>query len=173
MKILKLFKYVYISVMSVIILVLVSFLLASLFSKKGYTEIFGYSFFEVQSYSMYPELDKGDLIVVKKRKSSEYKKDMVVTYWLPTDTIPTTHKIVSIENDTVITKGINPNTNNGNDLPFDIEYIIGEVVVVWSGYSNVKQFITNPVGIIIIILSGFLLIEGFNYIEDKYTKKEE
>ena len=143
------------------------------FSNKKYLDLFGYSVFEVQSYSMYPELTKGDLILVKKRDSSEYDVGMTVTYLRPTDKSTTTHKIVNIDGNIVTTKGINTETNNDCDVPFEIEYIIGEVVHVWTGYSEVKQFITHPIGIIIIILSNFLLIEGFSYLEIKLSNKEE
>ena len=71
-RLIKLIRYIYISVLVVIGVCLITFILASTLSKKNYLEVFGYSFFEVKSYSMYPELEKGDLIVVKKRESSEY-----------------------------------------------------------------------------------------------------
>ena len=144
MKVIKIIKYIYISIVSIIILFFITFLLATVFSNKGYTEVFGISFFEVKSYSMYPELTKGDLVVVKKRDKSYYEVGMVVTYITPNDKIPTTHKIVSIEGDTVITRGVNKETNNTDD----------------------------PIGIIIIVLSGFLFIEGFTLLEEKILKKE-
>ena len=72
MKTLKIIRYVYLGIISVIILVLGLFLLSSAFNKKGYARVFGISVFEVQSYSMYPELDKGDLVVVKKGKTEKY-----------------------------------------------------------------------------------------------------
>lgn len=172
MKVIKAIKYIYLSIMAIIIIFLAIFLLSSLFSKKGYTEVFGYSFFEVQSYSMYPELDKGDLVVVKKRNNEDYKVDMVVTYKKPTDKIPTTHKIVKIEGNIITTRGINTETNNSDDAPFDVSLIIGEVVTVWKNYDNVRTFITNPLGIIIILLSGFFLVEGINYFENKFSEKK-
>lgn len=172
MKVIKVVKYAYISLLAFIVVCLLTFILASSFNKKRYLEVFGYSFFEVKSYSMYPELTKGDLIVVKKKDASEYELGMVVTYLRPTDSTPTTHKIISIDGDVVTTQGINTNTNKDPDLPFDINCIIGEVVMVWDGYGKVKEFVTHPIGFIIIILTSFLFIEGLNYLEEKYSKKE-
>ena len=166
-------KYTFISFLLLVIVLLTTIILSLAFSNKKYLDLFGYSVFEVQSYSMYPELTKGDLILVKKRDSSEYDVGMTVTYLRPTDKSTTTHKIVNIDGNIVTTKGINAETNNDCDVPFEIEYIIGEVVHVWTGYSEVKQFITHPIGIIIIILSNFLLIEGFSYLEIKLSNKEE
>ena len=172
MKVIKAIKYAYISIALVIILGLLIVLLESTFSKKKYFDFLGYSVFEVQSYSMYPELSKGDLIVVKKRESSEYEVGMTVTYLRPADNTTTTHKIVSIDGNLVTTKGINENTNKDYDLPFDIENIVGEVVAVWTGYDEVKEFVTHPIGIIIVILTGLLFVEGLGFLESKFSKEE-
>lgn len=152
---------------------LVTLLISTLFNENRYAKVFGYSFFEVESYSMYPELTKGDLVVVKKRESFEYEVGMVVTYICPTDSIPTTHKIVQIDGNIITTRGINEVTNTSDDTPFDVKCIIGEVVTVWYGYSKTKDFITNPFGVLIILLTGFLLLEGFNLLEDSFMKKEK
>ena len=74
MKLIKLIKCLFVGILLVVIVFLVSLILVASFSKKNYLEVFGYSFFEVKSYSMYPELEKGDLIVVKKRESSYHIK---------------------------------------------------------------------------------------------------
>ena len=173
MKIIKVIKYVFVSLLVFVTIALMTIVIISTINEKKHLEVFGYSAFEVKSYSMYPELTKGDLILVKKRDSSEYEVGMTVTYLRPTDNSTTTHKIISIDGNIVTTKGINVETNNESDLPFEIEYIIGEVVYVWTNYGEVKRFVTHPIGIIIIILSNFLLIEGFSYLEFKLSNKEE
>ena len=172
MKIIKFIKYSFFCILLLMLVVFATIVLTKVFSKNKYLEFFGYSAFEVQSYSMYPELSKGDLVIVKKRDSSEYEVGMVVTYLRPTDNTTTTHKIVSIDGNIVTTRGVNAETNQDNDLPFEIDCIIGEVVTVYSGYSDVKGFVTHPVGIIIIILTGFLFIETLNYLEKNFKDKE-
>lgn len=172
MKTIKIVKNIYLGLLSTVILLLVIFLLCSLFSKRGYTVMFGYSFFEVKSYSMYPELDKGDLVIVKKRAADEYEVGMIVTYMRENDDIPTTHKIVKIEGNVITTRGINEETNISDDEPFDVSNIIGEVTGVWRNYSNVRSFVTSPLGFIVIILLGFLIIEGFALLEDYFKDKE-
>jgi signal peptidase len=173
MKVIKLIKYTFLFALLFVMICLITLSIATSSSKNKYLELFGYSFFEVKSYSMYPELSKGDLVIVKKRDSSEYKVGMIVTYLRPTDSTTTTHKIVSIDGNIVTTKGVNENTNKDCDLPFDIECIVGEVVTVWKDYSDVKDFIVHPIGIIIIVLTGFLVIEVFNYLEEKYSNDEK
>ena len=169
-QIIKIIRYVYLGIISAVILFLGVFLISSLTSKTSYTKAFGLAFFEVQSYSMYPDLDKGDLIIVKSRKTNDYEVGMVVTYIKPGETIPTTHKIVKIDGDMITTRGI---ANDSDDLPFDGSYIIGEVIGVWSNYHKARDFITNPLGIIVVILIGFFFIEGFNYLENKYSEDEK
>lgn len=172
MKVIKLIRNIYLGCILFIITILAVFLVSSLFSKTSYTKTFGYSFFEVKSYSMYPVLDKGDLVVVKELDDSKYEEGMIITYIKQTDKVPTTHKIVKIEGNIITTRGINEETNNSDDEPFDVSCIIGEVVYIWGSYDEVKSFVTNPLGIIIILLCGFFVIEGLNYLEKKVTKKE-
>ena len=170
MKIVRLFRNIYIGCLIAIISFLSIFLISSLFSKTSYTKVFGYSFFEVKSYSMYPILDKGDLVVVKEHDN--YEVDMIITYLRDTDTIPTTHKIVKIDGNIITTRGINAETNNADDEPFDVSCVIGEVVYTWKSYGEIRSFITNPLGIICVLLFGFFIIEGFNYLEIKYKAKK-
>lgn len=168
MKKFKIIRYIYLGVIGVIILFLGIFLIGSLTSKKPYTQVLGLSFFEVQSYSMYPEITKGDLLIVKKRKAENYEVGMTVTYIRPNEEKSTTHQIVKIEDKMITTRGI---ANDHDDEPFDVSCIIGEVVVVWSGYNGVRNFITNPLGIVSIILIGIFFIEGFNYLEEEAKRK--
>ena len=172
MKVVKAIKYIYFSVVLIVVVFLGIFLLSSLFSKSGYAQIFGYSFFEVKSYSMYPELDKGDLVVVKKRSDDEYKVGMVITYKRPKDALPITHKIVNIDGKIITTKGINEKENTSEDDPFEVRYVIGEVVEVLEDYDNVREFITNPIGIVIIILFGLFVFEGIVFLEKEFSKEE-
>ncbi|MBE6131035.1 MAG: signal peptidase I [Erysipelotrichaceae bacterium] len=172
-KIVRIIRNVYLGLLVTIITFLGVFLVSSLFSKTDYTSVFGLSFFEVESYSMYPELTKGDLVVVKKLDASEYEVDMVVTYIKEGEKTPTTHKIVKIEGNIITTRGVNTQTNNADDEPFDVSCIIGRVVSVWHGYGNVRNFVTNPLGIISILLIGFFIVEGFNYLENYFKEKEK
>ena len=173
MKIVKICRNVYLGILVTIITFLAIFLISSLFSKTSYTKTFGFSFFEVKSYSMYPELTKGNLVVVKELDDDKYEVGMVVTYIRENEKTPTTHKIVKIEGNIITTRGINAETNNSDDEPFDVSCIIGEVVSVWKSYGRIRDFITNPLGIITILLCGFFIIEGFNYLENKYKDKKD
>lgn len=173
MKIVRIIRNIYLGLLVTIILFLGVFLVSSLFSKTSYTQVFGFSLFEVKSYSMYPELKKGDLVVVKSLDTDEYEVGMTVTYIRESEKTPTTHKIVKIEGNIITTRGINSETNNADDEPFDVSCIIGEVVFVWKSYGSIRNFVTNPLGIVCILIFGFFIIEGFNYLENKFKEKEK
>ncbi|MBQ9791210.1 MAG: hypothetical protein IJW28_01355, partial [Clostridia bacterium] len=65
------------------------------------------------------------------------------------------------------------NTYTGTIYVTDyVSCIIGEVVIKWKNYSKVRNFVTNPIGIIVILLCGFFFIEGFIYLESIYQKKQ-
>ena len=169
--ILRILKYTITGIFVLLILILSIFLLSRLVSKKSYSQVFGYSFFEVSSYSMYPELDKGDLVIVKQRDSEDYEVGMVVTYCVVEGTTPVTHKIVKREGDIITTRGVNTETNNTDDEPFDVKYIIGEVVDVYEDYGDFVSFIQNPLGLCIVIISCVILFEIFDFLEKKTVKQ--
>lgn len=164
----KILKYTFVSVIIALIIILSTFLILKFANKKSYTQIFGFSMFEVTSYSMYPKIDKGDLVIVKKRNDDYYNVGMVVTYQVDEGTTPVTHEIVNRDGNIITTRGINKETNNANDEPFDVKYIIGEVVYVYEDYSHFVSFIQNPIGLCIIVVAGILFIEIFSYFEKKY-----
>lgn len=169
--ILRILKFTITGIFVLLILILSIFLLSRLVSKKSYSQVFGYSFFEVSSYSMYPELDKGDLVIVKQRDSEDYEVGMVVTYCAVEGTTPVTHKIVKREGDIITTRGVNTETNNTDDEPFDVKYIIGEVVDVYEDYGDFVSFIQNPLGLCIVIISCVILFEIFDFLEKKTVKQ--
>ncbi len=168
-------------VYAVLIAILIFFsiyLVKRLSDKDGITEVFGISFFEVATGSMEPEINVGDLVIIQKKDSSYYDVGMTVTYLPKGAKTPVTHKIVDRDGDTIITRGIS-DTNNTDDEPFDVSQIIGVKIGIWYGYYKFSKYITSPLGIITIILGGFLLVEGFAFLNkkilgnEKEIKKEE
>ena len=150
--------------------VILLFYLSGLFNENKYSQVFGYSLFEVSSNSMHPELEKGDLIVVKQLDAQEYKVGMIITYQPVVGNTPVTHKIVEINGDTITTQGI---ANNDKDQPFNVDRIIGKVVRVYKGYGNFENFVRNPIGLAIIFVGGLILFETANFLEIKFCKKDK
>ena len=92
----KIFNILYYIFLSLILLILF-FILYNFISlkilKKNYTNIFGYTFFEVASGSMSDAININDLVIVK--IGSKYKIDDIVTYKSNNEFI--THRVKKIE----------------------------------------------------------------------------
>lgn len=172
-KIISILRIVLISILSLVILFFAIFICKRLINKDKPTTVFNIGFYQVSSWSMYDYLSVGDLVVVVKNDDEKYCEGMVVTYLTDEMKTPVTHKIVKREGNIITTRGINSETNNSDDTPFDVKYIIGEVKYVWRGFGTFVNFIKSPLGVITIIL-GLIVIFGIGYyLDTKDTKKEE
>jgi signal peptidase len=129
-----------VNVLIVIVIIAIIFCAYCVFSIKvlgnKYVNIFGYSVFEVATGSMHGSIEIGDAVLVK--INSEYDVDDVVTYQSGDDFI--THRIISIQDGSVITKG---DANNVNDNPVDNKMILGKVVKVLPKLGTWKKSIIN------------------------------
>ncbi len=180
-KIIKIVTKVITIVIGIITCILMLLALYNFFSikilKKDYTNLFGYSFFEVVSGSMSPEIEKWDIIAVK--LDSDYSVGDIISY--KGDNAIITHRIVEIKDDVYITKG---DANNTFDKPIPKEKIIGEVVNVYSKMGVWVKVFTDPTmifgAIISIFLCGYTLAlfkkeqkEKLKEIENEKINKEE
>ena len=130
--------------------------------KNEYPIILGYTYFEVSTGSM-TESIKEKVIIVK--LDSSYEVNDVVTYKSNNSYI--THRIVSIDDNQIITKG---DANIINDNPISKERIIGEVVLVLRGFGNFISILTDKVTI---ILSFIFIIIIFYIIYLKEVSRYE
>lgn len=177
-KIIKLAEKVFIGILIALICFFGYYIAKRLIAKDKPTKLFGYYLFEVSSWSMYKEgspdsIAKGDLIFVKKNKQDRYEVGMVVTYMSEKSSMPITHQIVEVNGNQITTRGINEEGNTTNDEPFDVSQIIGQVKGVWRNYSGFMKWMTSPIGIICIILIGFILVEGFHLLDKSLEKGKE
>ena len=118
--------------------------------KKDYPNVFGYTFFEIASNSMYPELQKGDIVLIKLNQN--YKTGDIITYW---DTnFYTTHRLVEIKENTYITKGDN---NNTTDSPIEKNKVIGKMVLKIKKAGYLIYLIKQPVTVVLIFITIILL----------------
>jgi len=119
----------------------------------------------IMSGSMEDELSVGDLVFVVAGK--EYQVGEVVVYI--TDGIAVTHRIVSIDGETVVTKG---DANNTEDFPINISQIRGKVVFSLPLIGFAVNTIKTPIGTICIMLLAALLLESsFHSDKEKDDKK--
>ena len=113
---------------------------------------FGYGAAVVLSGSMEPTFSKDDLILVK--KTDNIAIGDIVVYQSNNSLV--VHRVVSIDDDVVITKG---DANNIEDSSFDKSAIKGVVIGCIPGLGIIVNAIKTPAGTVVVLLCAFLLIE--------------
>ncbi len=163
-----------VSLLMIVVIIAIIFCVYCAFSIKvlhhRYVNLFGYSIFEVATGSMEKSINVGDAVLVK--IDSDYKVGDVVTYQNGNDFI--THRVVSIDDDFVVTKGDN---NNVNDNPVDKKLVLGKVIKILPRVGVWKKVLLTPKIIVLIIATLFIFSILFAYdgkvIKIVSSKKEE
>lgn len=146
------------AIILIIIAVFLNFYLIiqnKIIQKKLYVNYFGYTFFIVDSSSMYDTLKENDLVIVK--ITNDVELNDIISYEEDGNII--THRLIKKEGDTFITKG---DFNNYQDKPIKKEQIIGKVISIkrnvgiWKKVFSQKKIII-PIIIEIIILAIIII----------------
>lgn len=124
--------------------------------------VFGWGGAVVVSGSMEPELPVGALVWI--HKQDVYSPGDVVTYEENGSLV--THRLISVQGDTAITKG---DANNTEDSPIAVTQICGKVAAVWYGAGNIMLFLRSPAVILMIILFSGLII----FLPKRFNRKEK
>ena len=161
-KILKIIKKIIIDsiifVLGVIAIIAVWGFLQLNVQKKEYINILGYSVFSTETGSMSPTMETGDIVIIK--IGDEIKENDIITY--KKENVLITHRVVSIDGDTVITKG---DYNNTEDEPIQKNNIIGKVVFIINEVEIWKKVFTDIHVIIPIVITVILFILLVSYKE--------
>ena len=149
-----------VNVLIVIVIIAILFCAYCVFSIKvlnnKYVNLFGYSIFEVVTGSMHGTIEIDDAVLVK--IDNEYDVGDIVTYQNGDDFI--THRVVSIQLDTIITKG---DANNVNDNPINKNLVLGKVVKVLPKLGVWKKVLLTPKVIVLILVTLFIFSVLFSY----------
>ena len=114
---------------------------------------FGYGLANVLSGSMEPTFSKGTLLIVK--ETDDIQTGDIVVYQSGSELI--VHRVINIDKNQITTKG---DANNAADPVFDKTQIKG-VVIKWIPYlGSITNALKTPLGIILVLLAAFLLVEG-------------
>ncbi|WP_099361291.1 signal peptidase I [Fredinandcohnia onubensis] len=147
-----------------VLLVLLSVLaLVSIFQSKNQVgqvpSILGFKIMTVMTGSMQPELQPGDMIIVKEKDPSKLQVEDVITYQLNEHTL-VTHRIVDlVEKDGVVLYQTKGDANNVVDNGFvSQEQIVGVLALTIPKAGHLAQVLQTPTGIIIISLLILLII---------------
>ena len=162
-KIVKIITNTILVILFIILAIIIFVKAKTLLNGNNYFELFGYSVFEVATGSMEPAISKNDSIITK--KSNSYEINDVITFAKDKNYI--THRILSKNNDTYITKG---DANNTADNPVTNEVIIGKVIKVYPNLGIWKEVFTNPKILVIIFVTLVIFDIAFSY-EPKTNKK--
>ena len=126
---------------------------------------FGYGCAVVLSGSMEPAISVDELIIVK--KEAQYAPEDVVVY--QNGRVPVVHRIVSIDGETVITRG---DANNVDDQPIERSQIKGKVIAHIPFVGKIAKVVRTPIATILLIIAGVLMVE-LPYRKEKSKKDEE
>lgn len=137
--------------------------------KHRVPSIFGYSSLIVATGSMNgSEVNEGDLIIIK--DTDDYKIGEIVTFFQDGDEIPTTHRIINIDEDGKwVTRGDANNSKDKRSITSD--EIIGEVVLVIPYVGTFIDWAVEGGGLIYIV--GIFLILGLGIYIIKGDDDEE
>lgn len=127
---------------------------------------FGVGMSVVLSGSMEPELSVNDLVIV--RETDGYEIGDIVVYQDGSSLV--IHRIVSIEDSTVITQG---DANNVADAPISASAIKGKEVVHIPFVGAAMRFLKTPVGSILLIIAAIVLFELPHLRERKKAADEQ
>ena len=114
--------------------------------KNGYTGFLGIGYAVVVSGSMEPQIHINDMIVYQEKDPGKLNLHDVIVYKRAEpdgSTVLITHRIVSMDDSTVTTKG---DANRREDTPVPYERIVGKVLfkIPYMGYA--VSFMKSPAG---------------------------
>lgn len=167
----KICGYIINILIAVIILTTTYSLIQIKILRYDYAELFGYTMFEVITGSMSGSVEIGDIVIVKVlNKYDELEKDQIIVF--KQDNYIITHRLVEIDENSVITKG---DDNNTQDKPIKKEDIIGEVIKVIPNVGIWKKVFTTPEVYISIITTLIFIGITLSYykIDDKEKSIKE
>lgn len=132
---------------------------------KDYADFFGYTTFEVQTGSMVPSINVNDLVIVKLDKSPKIKD--IITYKKGKSFI--THRVVEAYKETYVTRG---DANNTNDEAIKKDQIVGKVVKIIPNFGTMRKTLLNPIVLITLIATIFIISKLFSKPKKKEEKQE-
>jgi signal peptidase len=133
----------------VVLIILFMAILLNVLSLSGIS-LLGFRIYKVGSGSMRPYLNVNDTIIIK--KCDDYKLNDIVTYQNNEEYV--THRIVSINNSEIITKG---DANNTQDDPITKDKIVGKLIYKFHIFGFLSFLLSKPFTWILLFIVGFLV----------------
>lgn len=173
-KIINILKWIIVIILSMLIILNLYIIIASEAKPNKITSIFGYKPFVVLSGSMSPNIQVGDLIIIKQINPTTLKENDVIAFKNSANYV-TTHRIIDVQmtnnQKCFQTKG---DANNVLDekivCPKNVE---GKYVTRIPKLGNIILFIQKPLGFIIMISTVFFIGLIFYLIDNNKKNKKE
>ena len=155
-KIISFILNILLTIVTVIIIIGFYYIYQIKIVQNDYANLFGYTFFEVATASMYPTIEIGDVVIVKITKEVE-KNDIIV--YIDGESI-ITHRLIEKDGDKLIAKG---DANNSEDKPIDENMVLGKVTKIISKLGTWRKVFTSTevVGLIIVLITLFGIVFVF------------
>ena len=135
-------KVVYI-VLTLVFITIITLNICSYFS----VSFLGFRIFRIGSGSMDPYLKINDIIVIQEKKN--YQINDVITF--KTEDSYITHRIISIDNNVIITKG---DANNIEDDEITKDVVIGKLVYKFKGVNFIRYLFSKPMSWVLLFILG-------------------
>lgn len=152
------------------ILIFIAFTMIKAKSSGKQPEVFGYKFFVILTGSMSPNINPGDLVIVKDVPIEEIKSDDIITFSSSTSKNITTHRVKEVARGNEISFITQGDANNIQDpLPVPKELVIGKVINTKHKLGTVMKYIQEH--LIIIAISIFVMVMVIGFTLKKLKKK--
>jgi len=138
-------------------------------SGNGVPSILGIRPFSIQTDSMYPTFEPGDLIIATEAKTEELREGDIITYWtvINGERVLNTHRITDIYDGgshlIFATKGDNNTTADA--LTVHESEVVGKYVFKVPGIGKVFDFLQTPTGFFLIIVIPVFLFFIYHLVQ--------
>lgn len=134
-------------IVSILIMIGIYYIVQIKVFQNDYSNLFGYTFFEVATGSMSNTIEIGDVVIVKITK--EVNKNEIIVYKDGDNFV--THRLVEKDGNKLIAKG---DANNSEDKPITEEQILGRVIYIIPRLGVWRKIFLNPevIGLILTLL---------------------
>jgi len=166
------FKIVIICLLLFVLAINISVIIQAKNHEDEVPKILGVKPFVVLSGSMNPEIEVGDLVLVKEVDTNTLKEGDIIAYRDFNDKV-TTHRIVEVKNDgtnlSFITKG---DANNANDEEISASQVEGKYQKRFPKIGNAILFLQQPLGFAVVVLTIFIACMFMFIIQNRKLNKE-
>ena len=140
---------------------------------EKYPTFLGYAPMIVLTDSMYPSIQKGDLIIVKETDAERLQEGDVISFYDPDSAANSvvTHRIVRVDYAnglSFVTKG---DANNAEDTPVPAANVVGLYQTKIKGAGNVAMFLQTPAGLVVCVGVPLILLVVYELLRGRKSRK--